>query len=115
MSISKFINDFFSWLLHLFVKPLFTIESYLNSVEKYTEKTIISELEKGSEYTGGKCIVSKESEVMKFDVEMYFSSRDGQYYKKEAHKTEPYSIFDSANLQNFPNEKTFDIQKPEGN
>ena len=96
-------------------KGRYSLETYLEIVGEYTDRTIISAEKEGMRYLGGECEVKLgKNEIIDFEVEMFFENRKGQSQRKVANRELPFDKFTRETISTLEaGMLKFNIEKPE--
>lgn len=92
----------------------YSLNTYLDIVEKYTDKQIKSAETEGMIYLGGECQITNryEEKEYEFEVKMYFEDDKGEKIIKEAKRNLPKDKFVSETDREVKEIVRFEIQRP---
>lgn len=96
-------------------KGKYSLDTYLDILEKYTDKLIKETEKQGFYYLGGECRVtnSHKNNTYDFAVEMFFKNSNGEKISKEAKRSLSKDKFVTETDEKIKNTITFEIQKPD--
>lgn len=92
----------------------YSLDTYLDIVEEYTDGQIKSAEIEGLTYIGGECqiINSYEMKTYDFEVKMYFEDSKGEKIVKEAKRSLPKDKFVSETDRKVGEKVRYEIQSP---
>ena len=92
----------------------YSLDTYLDIMEKYTDRQIVEAEENGLTYLGGECkiINSYDTNTYDFEVYMYFLDSKGKRIEKEAKRKLSKNKFVSETDCKVGEKIRFEIQKP---
>lgn len=91
----------------------YSLDTYLDIVEKYTDIQIIEEEKNGLVYLGGECEILNlsDTDTYNFFVRMYFENNSGEKIVKEAKRNLPKDKFVSEMAKDVGEKVKFEIQR----
>ncbi len=91
----------------------YSLDTYLDILEEYTDRQIIEAEEGGLTYLGGECqVINSSDNAYEFSIQMFFSDDSGEKIIKDAKRNLPKNKFVSETKQAVGGKIKFEIQRP---
>lgn len=91
----------------------YSLDTYLDILEEYTDRQIIEAEEGGLTYLGGECqVINSSDNTYEFSIQMFFSDDSGEKIIKNAKRNLPKNKFVSETKQAVGKKIKFEIQRP---
>lgn len=91
----------------------YSIDSYLEILNQFTDKKIRDLCSKGYKYIGGECSIKKSFRKVKISLAMYFANGENDRLRVSGTRKVSKNIFYDEDLKILENEKKYEIISPE--
>ena len=91
----------------------YSIDSYLEILNQFTDKKIRDLCSKGYKYIGGECSIKKNFRKVRITLSMYFANGENDRVRVSGTRKVSKNVFNDEALSALDNEKKYEIISPE--